>query len=333
VSVSGDAGRRVELVLDTLHAHTDLSGGLWYDWAAIALAQLSPTATASSAALHEEGVWPLARRAALLEKVPTLAQVNRRFGQVNPAALPTKGGRNLALLISEARALVLHEGGTTLREWHILKAIADTDADHTIARLGVRAAALLESVAALEGRVALGADDLRKVWCVCDANVFLQYHLFDQVDWPAELGYPAVVLVVPTAVLRALDRYKSDPTRERQQKRARQVLPRFAHLALDGGSVAGQPARVRHGVELLLQDREPPIPAGFDAGDPDDRIVADALDFRWRHPGARVVVLSGDHTVRLKARANGLEQRTVPERLELPSVKPPSTSEVPSGED
>jgi predicted ribonuclease YlaK len=127
-----------------------------------------------------------------------------------------------------------------------------------------------------------------------------KYTLFDQVDWAKEVGTPAVVLVVPTAVLRALDRYKANRDHSRQQKRARQVLPLLSKYAFR--VPPGVTGAVRRRVELLLRDREPPLPDDFDPSDSDDRIVADALDFRWRHPGAQVVVLSGDYTVRLKAR-------------------------------
>jgi hypothetical protein len=52
--------------------------------------------------------------------------------------------------------------------------------------------------------------------------------------------------------------------------------------------------------------------------DQDDRIVADALDFKWARPGARVIMLSGDYTIRMKARSWGLEQMGVPDDLKLP---------------
>jgi len=197
-----------------------------------------------------------------------------------------------------------------------VKAIVEADTNNTLRGLE----ALLHRVGELEGRVELGSADLAKAWYFSDANVFLQFEVFDQVDWPKELGHTAVVLVVPTAVLRALDRYKSDREHRRRQKRARQVLPLFGKYAL--GVPPGAPAPIRSGVELLVRDREPPIPGDFDPDDPDDRILADALDFRWTRPGANVVVLSGEYTVRLKARSRGLEQQAVPDHLELEGNKP-----------
>ena len=73
------------------------------------------------------------------------------------------------------------------------------DGAKTLQGLGIVPEAFLTRVAQLEGRVALGLADADKTWCFCDANVFLQYQLFDQVDWAKELDYSAVVLVVPTA--------------------------------------------------------------------------------------------------------------------------------------
>lgn len=312
----------VETIIDVLHGVVDAVGDLFYDWAVVMLAKLSPTLGALPAALNEDEVWQQSRRYAVLSNPPDLERVKGRFGVVNLGNLTTKSGRSFALLLSEARRLAEQEGMPGLREWHLAKAIVDTDASNTLGGLGINPDALVRRVGEIEGRLQLSPADLAKTWCVCDANVFLHFALFDQVDWPKELGYKAVVLVVPTAVLRAIDRYKSDREHERQQKRARTVLPLFGKYAL--GVSAGVLAPVRPGVELLVRDREPPIPSGFDPVDPDDRIVADALDFRWTHPGAKVVVLSGDYTVRLKARSQGLEQKAVPDHLELKSYKPPA---------
>jgi predicted ribonuclease YlaK len=173
----------------------------------------------------------------------------------------------------------------------------------------------------MDGRVQLSATDLSKTWCFADANVFLHHIPFDEVNWPKQIGVDAAVIVVPTSVLRALDHYKADFEHVKRQRRARQVLPKLAQYALN--VTAGSLAPVRSGVELLLRDREPLIPDGLDPRDQDDRIIADALDFKWSRPGANVVMLSGDYTVRLKARSWGLGQMAVPEGLELPSLKPP----------
>jgi hypothetical protein len=89
-----------------------------------------------------------------------------------------------------------------------------TDASKTLQGLGINPEALLRRLADLEGRVTLAPAELAKAWCFCDANVFLQYALFDQVDWAKELGRPAVVLVVPTAVrVRWIGTNPTAPTR------------------------------------------------------------------------------------------------------------------------
>lgn len=171
-----------------------------------------------------------------------------------------------------------------------------------------------------EGRVLLDEAGRAKLWCICDANLFIQYTTFDQVDWHEQLGVPSVVLVVPTAVTRALDRYKADRDHQRQQRRARLVLPILERI--DGLTDPRTPAPVRRGVELLLLSDEPPVPDGFDPTDPDDRIVAAALDFGQRYIGAQVAVLTGDTTMRIKARGQGLRTLAPPTSLELPGFQP-----------
>ena len=265
-------------------------GILYYDWAVIALLRQSPTSSALSAALAEESVWPSGVRSTTMRDMGTLwdrVRSNASYRQVDPAAIGgLKGGVSFSWLVNEAQARAKSEGAPELREWHIASVMA-SNGKAGLRAMGIDLGTLVRRVGEIEGRITLRAADLAKAWCFADANVFLEYQHFYQVDWPRALGVGPVVLVVPTSVLRALDRYKSDFERQRLHRRARGVLPHLSKYAL--AVPPGEVAEVRTGVGLLLRDREPAIPKGLDPLDQDDRIIADVLDFKWARPGARVV--------------------------------------------
>ena len=68
----------------------------------------------------------------------------------------------------------------------------------------------------------------------------------------------------------------------------------------------------------MLLGREPAsFPQGLDPSLVDDRIVATAVDFKWRRRGAQVTVLSDDGSLLAKARDCNLDRKDMPERLRL----------------
>jgi hypothetical protein len=318
----------VQLVLDGLHSVADPGGAIYYDWAVVGLLRIPPASAALPRVLGEDQIWPATRRTRLMSQIPSIWSAVMReqtFWRANPGEFPgPRAGIQLSALISRAQTFARHENSAEVREWHVARALVEMDPGPYFDQLQIDKEMLVRRVGELEGLQIPSEVDLVKAWCFTDANFFLQYKIFDQVDWSKELDLTATVLVVPTSVLRSLDHYKSDFDNKRRHRRARQILPLLAKYAL---SVApGYPAvvgKTEKRVELLIRDREPFVPPGLDPNDQDDRIIADALDFKWTRPGARVIVLSEDYTVRLKARSWGLEQIQMPEALKLPSYLPP----------
>ena len=294
-------------MIDALQRARDADDVVWYPAALLALLGLSPTVALLPQALRNDAIW--AGRRAFLE-----GQKGRGGGMILSGSIV---GLPLGLLVAEARVLAEQEGAPGVTEWHVARVLMEKGAQ-MLPSLGLRDTALLQWIGQEYGRVELGEGDRAKVWCVCDANLFLQFRFFDEVDWHRELGFDRVVLVVPTATERALDRCKNDPNpaRERLRRRARQVIPRLD--ALTEAAPSRTVVDVRPGVDLLALDREPRLfPTELDPLLPDDRIIAEALEFRWTHPGGRVVVVSDDRGLRLAARAQGLECRSIPEALRL----------------
>jgi rRNA-processing protein FCF1 len=143
---------------------------------------------------------------------------------------------------------------------------------------------------------------------VPDTNVFVQFQSFEGLPWREISGQDEVVLVVVAAVVRELDKLKLEP---RLRDRVRDVLPRVEALFSDADDAllpGGTPARFEHGrdVQDVMQRHGLELQCG------DDRILATVL--KLHEGGAKVIVVTDDAAVRLRARGLGLATRPIPEK-------------------
>jgi hypothetical protein len=149
-----------------------------------------------------------------------------------------------------------------------------------------------------------------------DTNVLLHYQLFDQVDWPAQLGVTRATLVFAPVVLAELDRQKWSGSR-REKSRAKSVLKKIGALGL-----SPTPVRIRDGVHAVALDAEPLDALFIDhrlhTQASDDRLLASLIGFRDEHPGSRVLILSADSGLSVKARSRRIDIVTPADDLELP---------------
>lgn len=149
---------------------------------------------------------------------------------------------------------------------------------------------------------------------VVDTNVLMHFERLDHRGWATPFPGPCRFVVPPT-VISELDRHKRSTT-QRLQRRARAILPWL--IEHDGKPL-------RDGCELVLRATEPhrvlEQHPHLDRSHPDDRIVATAIELRTELPDAKVVVLSNDATLCLKARHHGLATVEPPEAIELPQTK------------
>ena len=294
-------------LLDALQPHLDQDDAIPYASIVLRMLDASPAVARLPLALRDDEVWPPGQL--------------RDFRTYAAGLQPHPGGQGIrvvryAQFIARVEGLAARDDAPAVSEWHFAEALYE-DPTKPLAQLNIRGDLLLRRLARLLGRVALDEIGTAKLWCLCDANVFLEHRLFDSVAWPKVLGEGSpVVLVVPLAILREIDRQKLNARRVRLQTQARKVLPIFDELTED--VEPGSAVSVSTGVELMIQGREPHFfPPGLDPERPDDALVASALDFLWFNIGARVIVLSSDRTPRLKARALGLPARSVPAGLRL----------------
>ncbi len=148
-----------------------------------------------------------------------------------------------------------------------------------------------------------------------DTNVLLHYQFFDEVDWSAPLGVAHVTLVFAPVVLSELDRHKWAGSR-REKARAKSVLTRIDSLGL-----STMPVKVRTGVDAVALDAEPAdalfAEHRLDARTSDDRLLASYVEFRVEHGADRVVILSADSGLSVKARSRRFEILAPADALEL----------------
>ena len=153
-----------------------------------------------------------------------------------------------------------------------------------------------------------------------DTNAFLHFRLFDEIDWPKLLGCDAVTLVLAPVNLGELDKKKYEgpsKVRERAQLVARRL-----------GTYVDQvmPACVRDGVSLVFLADEAAldfVSLGLGKTNQDDRLLASMIEFKGQRSAARVVVVTADNLLRVKARARDLDVVVLPGELRLPSEPDP----------
>ena len=148
-----------------------------------------------------------------------------------------------------------------------------------------------------------------------DTNVLLHYQFFDEVDWPAQLGVQSVTLVFAPVVFAELDRHKWSGSR-REKARAKSVLKK-----IDGLGLSTAPVTVRPGVDAIALDAEPSDPLfaqhRLDPRTSDDRLLASFVEFHDAHNSDRVLILSADSGLSVKARSRRLDIVAPADTLEL----------------
>jgi hypothetical protein len=154
------------------------------------------------------------------------------------------------------------------------------------------------------------------VFAFIDTNVLMQFRMFDEVDWPTEVGVSAVTLVFSPVVFTELDKYKWGGTR-RQKNRARTVVKKLGALNL-----STTPVLVRSGVQAVALDAEPNdalfTQHRLDPQSADDRLLASYCGFLEEHRGARALILSADVGLATKGRSRRVEVVSPDDGLELP---------------
>jgi len=280
------------------------------DRAVIALLRVPAPSAVVPELLRESGVWNPVSRDGLAVYVDGGSQT----------VMSGQGYLSLLDTTTAIRRLAEREGAPAITEWHVIRELIHSRGQE-LANMQLYPAVLLrrleEELDIREPTVA----EIARTWCFCDTAFFLEGKYFTKVAWHTVLNLNPVVLVVPPAIMDELDDWRSNAQRPRQQKRARAVVREMDQLtgSHPHGELVGTETA---GVELLRIGWEPRnIPEGLTRTLADDRLVASALEHRWRRPGLDVQVLTVDRGPYEKARRLGLQAVYLPEDLRRDSDK------------
>jgi hypothetical protein len=152
------------------------------------------------------------------------------------------------------------------------------------------------------------------VFVFADANIFLEYTRLDDVAWRSVFSGRPLVFAVCVHTVSEVDA-KRNSSSARLRRRAQAITSWLLTLA-DGAGVLQNGAKLDFisGSPVALLDR-----GDFDRHNPDDVLVASALQFKEEHPERETCVLSEDTGVVLKSRGFTLLGRQPPQELRLKS--------------
>jgi len=159
-----------------------------------------------------------------------------------------------------------------------------------------------------------------------DTNTFLHYLALEHVDWPAVLGARRVTLMIAPVIIRELDKHKSTSSSRKLRKRAAAAIAR-----LNKWADAALPAVIRPGVQLGFVVHEPGV--DFDAlrlnrFSEDDHLVASIVEYSGQNPQAKLVLVTADVGLKLKARDRRIAVVSLPDSLALPDEPDPNEIRV-----
>lgn len=161
------------------------------------------------------------------------------------------------------------------------------------------------------------------VFAFLDTNILLHFTYFDQIDWPLELGYQRVCLVIAPTVLAELEKYKYDRDSQRRQERSRKVSRHLYQIgrAEPPGIPATVPGRRDVTLLILTDSPDPSAYPGLVASVEDDQIIASILKFRDVQSEAiapDVLLVSDDSGICLKCRPRAIATVGLDDKLRLP---------------
>ena len=200
---------------------------------------------------------------------------------VDPAAV--------TMLLTRRHFLIHDIGPNPYRLWGSLYAERD-----------FQAAALDALAADLQTRVDRAAGDGEPV--VLDTNVLLHYELPDNVPWAKVLGRASVRLVVPLRVVEELDEKKYGRN-DLLASRARNLLPWLERAVTTNGGRIRDDATLEVPVDTSRRTR--PESA--------DREILDECHELHEFGGQGVTLVTGDTSMRLRARAESIVAVSMPD--------------------
>src|ERR1051326_4739579 len=157
-----------------------------------------------------------------------------------------------------------------------------------------------------------------------DTNVYLHFEFFTEVPWPSLVDADEVLLVVPPVTANELDKHKYAGASKIIKTRADKVVKRLYKIHSSAGEV-------RPGVKLLLsteRPREEFEAYDLDRGSQDDHLLASILQYRDKHLGEHIMLVTDDLGNLTRAPNYAIEVRGMPEKYRTAAEPDPSEKKI-----
>ena len=165
-----------------------------------------------------------------------------------------------------------------------------------------------------------------KVTLFPDTNYFYDYVNLDQIKWDEELKARQVLIVLTPVVIRELNSHKDGGTRPARSDRAATTIRNLNRFLESANS--DEKAVLRPGVELLFEHQDPLIQSPRNPAVADDQLVENVLLYRQENPETRVLLMTSDVGLKIKARAYDVETFTPQEKYKPPPSEDPRDRKI-----
>jgi rRNA-processing protein FCF1 len=167
---------------------------------------------------------------------------------------------------------------------------------------------------------------METVFVVLDTNTFLHYVSLEQVGWNELFPDQNVVLCICPPVIRELNKNKDTPRTSKMRERATAALRK-----IDIWADSSVPMTLREAVEVRFRVHDSGI--DFAAHNlvreiADDHLIATLIELKAEVFPTRVVLLTKDTGLKLKARALGFSVKSLPDSALLPDEVLPSEKKI-----
>jgi hypothetical protein len=150
-----------------------------------------------------------------------------------------------------------------------------------------------------------------------DTNIFLHYTFFPEIPWDTIVGSAQVTLGISPVTVSEIDSQKYSGSSARIRDRARKITKRLGELVDSGGLL-------RPNVHMEFVDHEP---VDFDRyqlirSSQDDQLLATILQYQEKYPTRKILLVTNDIGLKIKAKARGIRTLALPESYLLTEPDP-----------
>jgi hypothetical protein len=167
---------------------------------------------------------------------------------------------------------------------------------------------------------------LKTTACFIDTNVFYDYVSIENIKWLDVLKAEHVLIVMPPVTFRELNDHKDSGTKPDRATRAGSTL-RYLDKIFETGSNA-EIVNVRSEVDLYGWGVDAVVTPPLNPNMPDDQLLACILLYKAENADERVVLITSDRGLKIKARMSGVEWLPLPDNYKTAPTQDPRDKKI-----